>query len=174
MDLQLGSFVSYYQQWHRNVWHHWHQEVGTRHLWQYKGYRKGKASCKGERGWQKQIAMHFMMWSIAKRWLLSFWKTERYVGITKNIVLDIAKGNIVPDYRIKTSDNLVAEVNFIWKRNSQKAHVPKKTFFTKSENINELHIELGHLLEDITRAMGKAILLQLVKIVPWRKLKRLM
>ena len=57
----------------------------------------------------------------------------------------------------------MAEIISIHKRIDKKAHVSKEELFTKNEDINELFIELGDWLEEITLATGKALGLQAKK-----------
>ena len=66
-------------------------------------------------------------------------------------------GNIILDCQIKTSDSWVAGLDFLWDSNEERALsamvLPKK-------NINNLHVELGHLSKTTTHITAKAIGIQ--------------
>ena len=62
-------------------------------------------------------------------------------------------GNIVLDSQIKTHDGWVAGVNFI--RNATNEKAVSATALGK-QDINDLHIELGHLLQAIMRSTTKS------------------
>ena len=65
-------------------------------------------------------------------------------------------GNIILDYLVKTIDGLITRVKFLCKRKSKRAHISKEI----TNDIDDLHTELGHPSEDITWAFVKAVDLQ--------------
>ena len=85
-----------------------------------------------------------------------------------NTVLDTVSSDIVWDHRIKTRDDWEAEVEVICEKISNRAHALKEELITHSKqvgvlmaklfkNVNALHNELEHLLEDIEQAAGKSM-----------------
>ena len=71
-----------------------------------------------------------------------------------NIVVNTATGNIILDCQIKIHDCWVTGAHFLWDSTNERAvsatALPKK-------NINDLHIELGHPSEAITRITTKTL-----------------
>ena len=76
---------------------------------------------------------------------------------TNNIIISTPNGNIVLDCGIKTHDGWVTEVNFI--QNLINKRVVSATALIK-QNINNLHVELGHPSEAITRFTTKSLGIQ--------------
>ena len=85
--------------------------------------------------------------------------------------------------RIKARDGCVVDINYICEDFHEKAQAANRIItpmkFQNRKEINEFHMKLGHQLEAITRAIGKAINLKVTvmfkkcKIVLQAKLKML-
>ena len=69
-----------------------------------------------------------------------------------NIVITTPNGNIILDRQIKTRDGWVAGMDFL--RNVIDEKTVSATILIKRD-VNDLHAELGHPLEAITRSTGK-------------------
>ena len=74
-----------------------------------------------------------------------------------NIVINTLSGNIILDHRIKTHDGWVTRVNFL--QNSINERAVSATTLTK-QNINNLHVELGHPSEAIMGSTTKSLGIQ--------------
>ena len=94
------------------------------------------------------------------------------------IVVESRRGNIILDCQIKTFNISLTGVKFPWKICPQSAQLTKSLTQPQGKDINILHAELGHPSEVITQATDMAIglnftgTLNLVKIVPWERPKR--
>ena len=76
-----------------------------------------------------------------------------------NIAVNTLTGDIILDCQVKTHDGWVAGVNFLCKANNERA--VSATALPK-QNINDLHVELGHASEAITQATTKALGIQVM------------
>ena len=74
-----------------------------------------------------------------------------------NIVMNTPIGNIILDHRIKTCESWIAGVDFI--RNIANKKAVSATALIK-QDINNLHVELGHPSEAITRSTAKSFGIQ--------------
>ena len=89
-----------------------------------------------------------------------FWENKIPSNEANNIVVTTPIGNIVLDCRIKIHDGWVAGVNFL--RNVIDKKAVSATAHIKRD-INNLHVELGHPLEAITRSTAKNFNIQLTR-----------
>ena len=71
----------------------------------------------------------------------------------KNIMINTLTDDIVMDCRIKTCNGWVAGVNFLQVSNNKRA---VSAIALSKKNINNLHVELGHPSEAITRSTAEA------------------
>ena len=88
-------------------------------------------------GWCKLVFAHMQ----------TFTRNNNFKRLLQQSYQKLPDDNIMLDGRIKTHDSGVAGVKFLW----EMSH--KMTQFAmahKKNIINDMHIELGHFLEDIT------------------------
>ena len=74
-----------------------------------------------------------------------------------NIMINTPTGNIRLDHQIKTCNGWVAGVDFLWASNDERAVSATAPF---KRNVNDLHIELGHPSEAITRSTTNGLGIQ--------------
>ena len=77
---------------------------------------------------------------------------------TNNIIVSTPSGDIILDCQIKTHDDWVAGVNFLWDSINKRAI--SATALIK-QNINNLHVDVGHPSEAIMRSTTKSLRIQI-------------
>ena len=74
-----------------------------------------------------------------------------------NIVVQSTSGDIVLHYYIKTCDGWLARNEFLQEISPERAQLTKSLAPKQQKDINILHADLGHPLEVITKATGRAM-----------------
>ena len=120
---------------------------------------KRQASCQCPTSWWNWTGLHSMAHEVlpkgrCKPVFPNVWTLAEKDNIKWSIVVKSTDGDIIFDCQFKTCDSWAAGVDFLWETSDERA---QSATAPCKKNINNLHVELGHLSEWITHDTTEAL-----------------